>query len=165
MKTQRVIDMVKKWEPTTPEMALVHCKFPLQYLGEGAYRHTFHILGTNLVIKFPLTGLAVQYSYNKQHAKEEYRVVTRIIRSKARKYKAIKKHMPKIYLCDKNGVMIATKYKLLPESAWTHRARLSDSVTNALNLCDGDLENSGNVGVDGRGTLKILDGGYLGMQG
>jgi hypothetical protein len=141
------------------------CGLALKFIGDGAYRHTYHILGTNLVIKFPKLLDEGPSEYNIKHAKEEFQVVSKILRSKARRYQSIKKHMPRIYYCDHHGVTISSRYKLLPmASGEKHRNRLSNYVCNILKVFDGDINNGGNVGVDGRGTLKILDGGLLGDQ-
>lgn len=169
MKTARVLHLLKTYQFTTPSQALYH--LPLKYMGEGAYRHTYHIVGTDLIIKFPKLPYRrpcptpACTNFNIIHSRDEYRAVTKILKSKAKRYQCIKKHMPKLYVCDKNGVMIARKYRLLPSLAGiNHRELLSQKIVDTLRIADGDLENEGNVGIDGRGTLKILDGGYLGMQ-
>lgn len=165
MKTRRVLKLVGTFQPTTPEQALVNCGLGLKYIGEGAYRHTYHILGTNLVIKFPKQdGIDGPSTCNIQHALEEFKTISRILKSKASRYQAIKKHMPRIYYCDHHGVTISSKYKLLPMASHRNRAKLSDYISTILRVYDGDLTNPGNVGVDGRGTLKILDGGMLDDQ-
>lgn len=161
MKTDRVVQLVNNFKPVTAQEAL-YAGLPLKYIGDGAYREVFHIVGTELVIKFPKGG----HSCNREHSLHEYKAINRVLKSKAKKCQAIKKHMPKVYYCDAHGVMVVRKYKMLPTKRQSERLRavLSNRVCPILKLFDGDLENSGNVGIDGRGTLKILDAGYLSGQ-
>lgn len=163
MTTDKIIQSLDAVRPYGAEAALMECNLPLKYLGSGAYRHVYHIVGTSLIIKFPCLNSNGQPStVNIGHARDEYAAVSRVSSSKAKKYLEIKKHMPELYYhncC--TGLILGQKYKMLPTRANAIRTELSNKVCKALRLCDGDITNSGNVGMDTRGTLKILDAGYL----
>ena len=164
MKTERVIKLVDTHRPKDITSAL-YCGLPLKYAGDGAYRTAYEVVGTNLVIKFPKNdeGMLI---HNQQHSLHEYQAILKVLRSKAKSLQALRKHMPKVYYCNRDGVMIVRKYKLLSEhrKADKIRALLSQQICKVLKLYSADLENSGNVGIDGRGTLKVLDAGFLGDQ-
>lgn len=166
MKLDRVLKLIDTYRPRNAEDALIACSLPLKYVGDGAYRYAFEIVGTNLVIKFPKGTDMEPTNVNIQHSIIEYRSVTKVLKSKARKMQALKKYMPKMYYCNQDGVVVVRKYKLLSTGPRHDRWRsdLSVKICKALQLFSGDIENSGNIGIDGRGTLKILDAGYLGPQ-
>lgn len=165
MKTDRVLQLVNNCKPKTAQDTL-YAGLPLKYLGDGAYREAYHIIGTELVIKLPKRTDLASTSCNVMHSLHEFHAIKRILRSRSKKCQAIKKHLPKVYYCDANGVMVVRKYNMLPNKYQSDKLRavLSHKVCSTLKLFDGDIENSGNVGIDGRGTLKILDAGYLAAQ-
>jgi hypothetical protein len=63
--------------------------YRLRPLSEGAYRETFLIHGTDIVVKIPLG----KGSYG--HARKEFERIATF-----RKYKSLRKHMPKVYHFD-----------------------------------------------------------------
>lgn len=158
MTIDKIIKRFQSWNDapiSDPELAL-EAGFTLRYLGTGAYRRAYHLVGTNLIAKFPYNG-----AFAIEHAKQEYKTVTTILTSDNSKYSSIKKHLPKLYYCDTaTGITVAQKYRLLPRKSDSVRAMLQVKMLKVLDGCI-DVENSGNVGVDGRGTLKLIDGGFL----
>lgn len=160
MKAKDVIRVVSSRNITSPVEAL-NAGLPLKLLGTGAYRKVFEVVGAGLVIKFPNPSY-LQLSECILHSVKEYKAITKVMTSKSNKYAHIKKHMPRVHYCNTTtGVLIVRKYELLASAKVAVRGALSLKLRNALNGKTLDVNNCGNVGIDGRGTLKVIDAGYL----
>ena len=161
MKLKTIIEIVSDPSIMTPADAL-NAGLPLQLLGSGSYRSVFDIVGTNLVIKFPNDEYLQRHECIR-HSAKEYEAVTKIMSSRSKAYAAIKKHMPKIHFYNPiTGVLLANKYRLLGLHKMEDRRLLSLKLKDAIKVNKTlDVQNSGNVGIDGRGTLKVIDAGYL----
>lgn len=161
MKISRVIDILARPNVKTATDAL-NAGLPLSLLGSGAYRRVYDIPGTKLVVKFPNFEYLTAEECIK-HSVKEYEAVTKVMVSRSKAYAPIKKHMPKIHFCNPlTGVLVVNKYKLLGADKGEARRLLSLKIKTASNVSGIlDIQNGGNVGVDGRGTLKVIDAGYL----
>lgn len=160
MKVKDIISIVSKSNITSPVTAL-EAGLPLKLLGTGAYRKVFELVGTGMVIKFPNPEY-LQLAECISHSVKEHRAVTKILASKSKRYASIKKHMPKVHYCNPvTGVLVVRKYKVLPATKNAARVALSLKIRNILHRSVLDVNNGGNVGIDGRGTLKVIDAGYL----
>lgn len=161
MNVKTVLGIVSRHNVKTAVDAL-DAGLPLQLLGSGAYRKVYDIVGTRLIIKFPNPEYLKEAECIK-HSIKEYEAVCKVMSSKDKRYSSIRKHMPKIHFCNPiTGVLVANRYQLLAVGRAEDRRLLSlkiKSITSPQNILD--VNNCGNVGVDGRGTLKVIDAGYI----
>lgn len=161
MTPRKIVEKIKSTQPHDPIAVMQSCRLPLEFIGDGAYRTVYRVVGTNVIIKFAGTTIS-GLDDGKRHGAQEYATITNIRKSNLKRHKELKKHLPVIYHFEPStGVTVGRYYKLLPESAGIDRAALAKKFTNALKICFGDIDNTGNVGKDGRGTLKILDAGCI----
>lgn len=161
MNINRVLDIVSRPDIKTAVDAL-NAGLPLSLLGSGSYRKVYDIPGTKLIVKFPNVEYLTEAECIK-HSVKEYEAVTKVMSSKDKRYAPIRKHMPRIHFCNPiTGVLVANRYRLLPAARNEARQMLSLKIKTAANINSVlDIQNCGNVGVDGRGTLKVIDAGYL----
>jgi hypothetical protein len=153
----KVVENIASVRPKTPVDILVGCRYPLKYIGDGAYRTVYQVIGTNIIVKF-----SQSFEWCRDHALKEYETVTKLRDSKLKRHIAIKEHLPELYHYNHaTGVTVGRYYKLLPEDAWAERSAVSSKILKACKTGFGDLENSGNIGKDEKGVLKILDAGCL----
>lgn len=144
---------------------MVKCKLPLQFIGDGAFRETYRILGTPYVIKIP-SGSSGSYV---QHARADLNAYDLI--QGTRKMSKLRKYLPEIHYRNYAiGVIVTDYVRPLTRTYDSHRAftyygpyreeilRVADLVTKHSKADDGDLDlqkmdNFGYV----KGELKILD--------
>lgn len=156
MTPKQVVNKIISHKPSCVEDVLRNCELPLKFLGDGAYRTAYQVVNTDIIIKFANSGFAME------HSLKEYKAAKTIKESKLTKYRTIKKHMPEIYHYDvETGISVGRFYKLLPAKANGIRERLAEKIRVAVGVNYTDLENSGNVGKDRRGILKIIDAGFI----
>lgn len=153
---KHLIDVVDRLKPQN-ESELMRCsQVGLRYLGEGSFRVAFEIIDYPLIVKVPLTNC---YS-DLHHANEEWNWIERV--RKEPQYKALRKHMPKVYYFDEDcGLMIMRKYKWVKFSP---RTQAIDKLVLQTTGATGHDVGSSNMGRDGKGNLKILDTALLGRM-
>lgn len=157
MRYTKVINKIKSAEPKSPEDILRRCRLPLRYIESGAYRSVYHVIGTNIIVKF-----CQSFEWCRDHALKEYETVNTLKNSRLKHHVPVKKHLPELYHYNPvTGVTIGRFYRLLPETAYEQRHRLAAKVLKACKVGFGDLENTGNIGKDEKGVLKIIDAGCL----
>lgn len=146
-----IISRLMSYRPQTVEAALVLCGLPLQHLNWGQFRHVFHILGSNLVLKFPIVD--ENYDDNRAHGAQEYHQYKRILHSK-KKYLRMQPYMPKIHLFQKrSGITLMEKYQTTSYSRYKHQLRAMRDDLRPL-ISDISPHNSG---IDRYGNLKMID--------
>lgn len=162
MTIKQAIKILSMKNPSTPHDALVKCGFSLKLVGEGCFRDTFRVLDTPLVIKFPCKEYG-RRSYNKnlKHALQEYDA-WKHIKESTNELRLFRKYLPRVhYFNPVTGVIVMTEYNTKAAYKRTRMiAALRNRLYKSLNACSTDLY-EGNVGVDKRGNLKIIDLGLL----
>ena|SRR5271166_1351420 len=132
MQTQQALRRIQTKRPTSPkefrDLGLLG-----RYLGCGAFRQSFRIRGTSLIVKFPLnesTGHKPVYKSGIGHSRTEMRRY-----KKLHHVKALRPHLPKVWYYDaKHGVIVMTHYaKLGGYGGWT-RIGLMGNVIRKLIL-------------------------------
>lgn len=151
MTIQSLIRTLNKNRPSTVQ-EFKKLGIKLRFLSEGAFRQVYEIKGLPLVVKFPHDSSDDCI----EHSVFEYKHINRILKFK--KYKLLKKYMPKVYYFDKkSGIIVFRKYKYVYTKKLKDSTRiveLSDLVNKIMGYeCD---VNGGNVGIE-KNTLKILD--------
>jgi hypothetical protein len=162
---------MSKHKPFTPQGTMRKCNFTLKFLGEGSYREVYHIVGTNWVIKFPLTEwdpaefspLVNWLLKHRMHSRNEIDTYLEIKEKK--KFKVLRKYLPKILWWEwHTGVIIQELCK-----------ELEGNVSNDIlsrDLCllfkkyfkDPTDIVVNNVGRDLKGKLKVIDMGLIGEE-
>lgn len=168
LTVRKVVNRLRMWEPRNESDALRVCELPLHFLGEGAFRTAYSIIGTPLILKIPqLLDGSEAYDYegdeiNIGHAAVEYRTYRRILFSKDRAIKQLHPYMPDIYYFhEATGVTLMHRYELLRgKGAASKRREIQHLFSDTLGVCDADFH-SENVGVDEHGKIKLLDLGCL----
>jgi hypothetical protein len=157
---RQVINKINKWGPLTGQALLDLCEFPVQYVGGGAFRDVYHIIGTDVVVKLPRKG--ANYARNKTHARHEILIWNRIFKAKTGDELAgFKQYLPNIRACDtKTGVMVVRKYEKLKGRHDKMLMALEQKVKEVFDIPNGDIHHN-NVGVDKEGNIKIIDLGLL----
>jgi|ERR1700677_150415 len=161
--TRRALKLIRRGQPKTVDEALALGLGPLIEAGTGAFRHTYRIRETNLLIKFPL-----KYSYpngnggktwhsneGKNHSRMEVKKIRALL-----KFPMWRKHLPPIYYFNSRDGVIVTKY-YRPRKKSLYFAERNILVRNLVKeFCGvilGDLTDD-NVRVDD--NLVIIDLGY-----
>lgn len=158
MTKEQIIRRLRYWRPRTLEQLLVRCRFPLQYVGGGAYRDVYRIVGTDYVVKIPIETK----SENVKHAHNEYNAWRRITRNK-KKYSSLVPYIPEIAYHNRGyGTTLMRHYTTLPINNETRKLerRVVKAVKNALGREWSDVQVS-NIGVDADGGYVLTDLGHL----
>lgn len=163
MNTATVIRRIERSKPTTAQEILDNCELPLQYIGGGAYRDTYHVIGTSVVIKVPRTGPGdSKTEQNIQHSRDEFKMWHRIRKSK-RKFRPLRKYLPEIiYYNSTTGIMVCRKYEKAKRnrSANALIVELEQTVTTIMGTTYADIH-YGNLAVDKAGKFRIIDMGLF----
>lgn len=162
---REVLKLLKKHKPKTAEEFKSKIKYPLKKLGSGAFRTTYHIKGTNLVIKFPYVddtycdGDYNDSCENIEHTQEEITNIRNI--NKKAKYKALRPFMPKIHYTDfRHGIIVMEKYK---PARYGKISKLWGSFINTIIDAIEETRDTWsdlhacNLGIDELGNYKIID--------
>ena len=108
----RALRIIRKFKFATAEDAKK--KLPLVFHGEGAFRKSYRIAGTSLLIKFPVTQAndgSYGYWSDRAHTRSEVRKIRMLA-----KYKSLRPHVPPVYYFDsKNGVIVTRFYPATSE--------------------------------------------------
>lgn len=159
MRDGDVLRRLNKYGATTAQDILDYCNLPLQYVGGGAFRDTYHVIGTGVVIKLPRQGL--KHARNIQHARDEMTIWNRMRRSK--KWSTFRPFLPEIIgFSKKTGVMVVRRYDGLKYSRDSNQIikNLEKSVTSIIGTTIADIH-YGNLGVDKDGGIRFIDMGLF----
>lgn len=166
LTVDEIIEKLENYLPTTERDLMVDCELPLKFLGEGAYRITYSVVGTDMVVKIPSKQKIVNDdntespSYCVSHALHELRSISRIKRKNS-KFKFLQPYLPEIYFTDENtGVILMKRYFGIGSNKYRNLIEQLEEKVREVSYCDySDIDNSGNFGVDRQGKLKLIDFG------
>ena len=171
MTNTQIKDLMSQHKPFTPQNTMRKCNFTLKFLGEGSYREVYHIVGTNWVIKFPLTEwdpaefspLVNWLLKHRIHSRNEIDTYLEIKEKK--EFKVLRKYLPKILWWEwHTGIIIQEICKELEENG------SNASISNDLDILfkryfKGNTDIAvNNVGRDLKGNLKVIDMGLIGEE-
>lgn len=161
--TAVIIKRLQKHLPTTAQEVLDYCELPLLYIGGGAFRDAYLIVGTDFVLKIPRkVRIHKKTEANIQHARDEYAIWQRIRKSK-QKFLSLKRYLPTLYYYNSaTGVIVVKKYEKMKYSkeATALIRDLEKTITDTLDTKEADIH-YGNLGVDKDGSIKIIDMGLF----
>lgn len=136
------------------------CKFPLEFVADGAFRNVYRILGTPYVLKVPSSSR----SYVLDHAAQEVKAYQKIKRSKS--LAALRPYLPKFHLVnDALGIILTDYIRPVQKEYGTYYGKYYNEIQKVSQVArslstayDPDLgvDKADNWGVVG-GKLKILD--------
>jgi hypothetical protein len=128
----------------------VRCK----KIGQGLDRKVYEIVGYPLVVKIQMAN-----SFADQTSAERY--AHKRITSSKRKYRTIKKYMPKIYYANvKSGIILMRKYEVMWEKDVSDACFEIENNLKKTDCGDTDLHQR-NIGKDRFGNYKIIDLGLF----
>lgn len=159
ISTSAVLRKINKHRPEDVA-ALRALGIGVKYIGDGAFRIAYRILGTDLVIKFPIEeGSEGDRSGGIAHTRAEARRIARLSET------VLRAHVPKVYYVDdKNGVIVMKFYEKSRTSARAHHfgQMLAKVVRKHLHINLRDLgHNNIRRTKDGWRTIGIMtDLGY-----
>jgi hypothetical protein len=154
-----VVKLLNKHNPQNITDVLA-CGFGVTQVAEGSYRNAYQIANLPIILKIPIVPKDIN------HSRTEYQSIQRILKSTV-KFKVLHKYMPTIYYySNKTGMILMKMYKKLGyEEGRVRRETLDTLVAELLSVDEPDVDNSGNVAVDGKGSLKIIDLGCFKRSG
>lgn len=163
MTLGKIVARISRRQPMGVIELLDECHLPLKFLGGGAYRKVYEIVGSGFVVKVPHSKGDIP------HATTEFLCWRKIIRSK-RKYAALHPYMPVFRYHNKvSGITVMDMYETdfdynTHEPEMTYINNLTQDV---MKNYDNDLEPEkwDNYGLDAKGELKIIDLGYFSESG
>ena len=158
MTTRKIINCLKKHQPETVREVLIDCKLPLQFLGEGAYREAYQIVGTNLVIKLPIHNGDLSLADCLEHSADE-RSHLEAIRGD-NKLKPLWPYLATFhYFNPDTGVVLVEKYDPVPAKKYRSQMNMIEGMFYDL-MPGGDSDlHYDNFGLDAKGNLKVIDCG------
>lgn len=131
MRTQDALRKIKTKRPTTLKefkaLGLIG-----RYVGCGAFRESFRVKGTNLIVKFPLNESRIDekpiYKCGVGHSRTEMKRL-----KKLRRIKALKTHLPKVWYYDqRHGIVVMTHYAKFGGYGGWNKIELLGKVINKL---------------------------------
>jgi hypothetical protein len=154
LTTHDITYIVRKFQPKTVEE---YADFGLKLIpcGSGASRNAYRLRGYGLVVKIPFDA-----GSSKRHALQEMTAYRRILKSK--KYIKLRKYLPKIHCCTKDGIILMDYYK---KCSFGKKDDKEIRVVRNLSCYlfpdneDGTDMYGENLGRDKQGGLHILDFG------
>ncbi len=172
-KANEIAYKLKLEKPKTVEDLLIRCGLTLKFIGDGGFREVFKIVGTNLVVKVPLTAmdqaeLGHNYGHTPAvHARTEWNYCKKVMRVK--KYEFFRPYMPTLhYLVPKTGVTLCDYYKPISYFGAKFNSEIDQIALSLakIGVTDGDVGKTkkDNYGTDSDGKLKILDLGCFGGE-
>ena len=171
MKVKDIVAMFKKHNPLTVRQVEKHAGMKLEELGSGEFRKAFRIVGTDLVVKFPLATDDIE------HSRVEYQRCHDIMRQP--KWYLLRKYIPKVYHFNPNtGVLIMHYYepvieatpKIMRDITWIQK--LVDMVCRDNGIVGFGEEELNwvtdigldNLGVTPDGNYKFIDMGFFEVE-
>lgn len=152
---QEITRRLRRTHPYTVEDLLIECRLPLRYLSSGSFRHVFHIIGTQYVVKVPRSD----ERQGIEHARQEYNSWRRVIRSP--KYRRLVRYMPDILFFSRvTGVMVMERYKPVETSRYDSALDDIEEITqDVLKVSKPDLGAAkwNNYGLDYKNRVRIID--------
>jgi hypothetical protein len=169
----RITRILKKEKPESIYDLLLDCGLSLKFLGDGAFREVFKIVGTGLVVKVPRTDgelmeMSAGYAHTPvDHAHAEWDHRKKVMREK--KYEFFRPYMPALHcLVPSTGVLLADYYRPLPYTRTKYDAEIDQIIGSlaAIGVNDGDVakDKKDNYGIDRDGKLRIIDLGCFGGE-
>src|SRR5208337_1680685 len=168
-RTQWCLRKIRKYQPKnlleTTKLGMI-----CLYVGEGAFRLAYKIVGTTLLIKFPLTesfhkrepdGSFITCRTNDHDGKCHTRAEVRKIRVLS-KFKSLRKILPPVYYYNSHdGVMVTRYYLKATVNDWTSQIGplLSGVIKELTGVTLEDLFGD-NVRKKSEDSLVIVDCGY-----
>ena len=148
--------IMKKFRPKTP-FDFKEFGLTLRQCGYGCSRVVYTIVGHGLVVKIPKVG---EKFSAKRHSVQEYKAYLRIANKKVTKYKKLWPHLPEIYCCNQDGLILMKKYKVCSGGFGNKEYQKVHNIANYLFPESGDTDLYGeNLGRDEKGKLVMLDFG------
>ncbi len=154
LTTYDISYILKHYRPKTLEefkefgLTLLSC-------GKGCSRDVYKLRGYNLVVKIP-NGLVSSIRHSAQEMKAYHLIRTR------KKYRELRKYLPKIHQSTKDGVILMDYYKKCDygekDSKEIRRIRQISDYLFPKNENGTDMYGE-NLGRDAKGRLHILDFG------
>ena len=172
-KANNIARVLKLEKPETVEDLLINCGLSLKFIGEGAFRFVFKIVGTRLVVKVPMTEtdqaeLGHNYAHTPiVHASTEWKYRKKVMREK--KYEFFRPYMPTLHcLVPLTGVTLTDYYRPVPWSRTKYDDEIDQIIGNlaSIGVLDGDVgpDKRDNYGIDRYGKLRIIDLGCFGGE-
>ena len=167
-RTQWCLRRIRKFQPKnlleTSQLGMT-----CVYVGEGAFRTTYRIAQTSLLIKFPLIenfhrrGSAGLFTYRTDDKDGKYhtRAEVRKIRTLS-KFKSLRGHLPPVYYYNsRDGVMVTKYFKKATRTDWMYNVGplLSGVIKELTGVTLEDLFGD-NVRKDREDRLVVCDLGY-----
>lgn len=165
LNIDEVVSRLENNSPTCERDLLRDCKLPLKFLGDGAYRHAYQIIGTQTVVKLPNIQTydyngKEEVSYNVKHARHELDSIHSINRKNS-KFKFLKPYLPDIYYSSyTSGLVYMKKYNSI--GSRKHRRTIEELETRCREIGGtdySDIDNGGNFGLDKEGNIRLIDFG------
>jgi hypothetical protein len=112
MTTAQALRLIRQHKPVTPaQWKALRLKF--RFIGAGVFREVCRIVGTDLVVKSPLSegrGAKLDYSQGIQHSKSEMNRLARLA-----KIDVLKPYLPTVHYYDaKYGIIVMKFYPAIP---------------------------------------------------
>lgn len=155
MTKEKIVSLIKRWKPLTVKDILEDCRLPLQYVGGGAFRDVYRIIGTPYVLKIPCEDGATEL--NLEHSRDEFTAWRRISRNK--KFSQLHRFMPEIvYYNRTSGIILVCYYKSLSYSSETLKvARRTEALVRQVLGREWSDIHYRNIGIDSNGRYVLLD--------
>lgn len=171
MTNKEIKAKMEKHKPFTPQDAMRKCGLTLRFIGAGSYREVYDIVGTNWVIKFPLTEWDIKrygplVDWLRKHRIHSHYELNAYYKIKTTsRMRGLRKYLPKMLWSDwKTGVIIveksyqlygsdddAVEAQLVHYEFAKHFKRLTDILPH-------------NVGRNAKGQVKAIDLGLLEVE-
>lgn len=164
-RNQWALRKIRKYKFKTVEAARVEGLICVN-IGEGAFRKSYRIVGTSLLIKFPIwekrnDGAGVEHEddyIGKCHTRAEVRKIKAL-----KKFPCMRAHLPPVYYYSaKDGVMVTKYFK--PLIGWrrdTNMSRVVSKTIKELTKITLDDISGDNVKFDReKSSLIFVDLGY-----
>lgn len=180
LTVDEIVRRLEFHEPKEVRTVMRYCKLPLRFIADGAYRDTFNVIGTPVILKIPRTPLETNYLYdaktcksseeevsndNVDHARIEFKLIDRI--KKYKKFEFLRPFLPEIYHANvKTGVSLVKRYYKIGSKQ--HQKVIDDlekKIKKAMNVSKfGSIDlHPGNFAEDKDGSLRLIDfGGFEG---
>jgi hypothetical protein len=166
-RTRRALRIIRKAQPKTVEAAQAALGMACREIGQGAFRTAYHIYGTTLLIKFPLScrykirevegGEEVwSDAEGKNHSRMEVKKIRALL-----EFPMWRKHLPPIYYFNGRDGVIVTKYYRRSDKFSTEFARnilIGELVREFCNVILGDITED-NI-REFESHLVLIDLGY-----
>lgn len=151
-----ILKTIRRRKPTTVDEFEDVLGLDLLPLDSGAFREVYNISGTRLVVKIPIKG-----DGNVTHSRREIRRIRQVLRRKNLTY--VRRYVPKVYYVDyKNGILIVEQLQKIGKITRATEDVICHLLEDTFPCINNDSDaDSKNLGLDGRGQIKVLDWGCV----